>query len=690
MYDSSWFDYYFKMPDDESALFYTIAGMVIAMLAIVLAFSTQLTARSSEGLPTRYFWLFARDLLLDFYYILIGGIALVNLFFGLTINDLDGVTRVLFLKIGLVLAAWSIALLYASYRRLIKILSHEHLIKKISLKNKREIDELALLARKTARITLVGRRYDDQQRSTAVASMYNSLGNRIKRLSNEVEGLVELHNQHLRKDDRYAASNFLTAATGLIVAYVWSRRESAILLPNREFPITPLSNLSDFLLENLETLKPIWNTALAANDIPTIRSYLRSIQGIVRTTLSLNHVGSDDYENPAYDTAYHHLRTLIDESIEKENLDALFEASPVLEQVAEMAIPHSYIGGNGINSILDDFKRIAQITALKKDLSSANYNLIRQLSIVTVAILRQKQLDDVRLSKLTETLGLSLTLAALSPYKSVMTDTQISNFAQNLLPNVMQDMSDTPNTEDIDKMIQVSKVILDVEEQLVSASNGLNYTTQAFNTCISSIVHDILKMRDSDIASARQKRDIDNLLQKVAYLPSKFKPLNELKRFDDIGDINDNLIQAALVSLKHGDVELATKIFDSFTNYLRRVNDPTTTVKSSIQADILRSINRAKLIGALARKLRKQNLQRHVKDTIIAIETEYHARYYPNGRPSGVGSFPSYDALRPHPDQMGLMGLRAMRGLFRDAYEIFFSEYTTEDFDSFDDYIWRP
>lgn len=687
-YDSSWFGYYFRMPEDESALFYTIAGMVIAMLAIVLAFSTQLTARSSESLPTRYFWLFARDLLLDFYYVLIGLIAVVNLFFGLTINDLAGNTRVLYLKVGVVLAIWSIALLYASYRRLIQILSHEHLVKKITRKNKKEIDELSRLAQKMAQINSIGRSFNTQQRSTVVASMYNSLTNRIGGLNKEVEGLVELHDQHLRKDDRYAAGNFFSVATGLIIAYIWSRRESATLVPNREFPITPQSNLSDFLQENLETLKPVWNKALSTNDIPTIRSYMRGIQGIVRTTLYIKHIG-DNHENPAYDTAYHHFKTLIDEAIETKNLDALFEAPSVLQQVAEVAIPQTYYS-DAITGILSDLERIAQTTAVEEKLSSANYNLVRQLAIITVAVFREKEIEDRRLDKLTKTVSLVVSLAVLSPHRSIMTSSQVDSFAQNLLPNVMQDMNEVPTEDDIDKMIQVSKLILDVEKQMVSISRGDNPATEAFNICIEFIVHDLLKMRDGDSSSNRQRDDINNLLQDVVNIPRSFRPLNDLRSLNNIEDTVDRLIQAAITSLKNNDLELTKKIFDSLIAYLKTLNNTETNIDASKQAEVLRIINRTKLIGAIARKLRKIGLQRHVKDVIKAVEADYIARYFPGGRPSDFGNFPSYDALRPQPlDPMSSFGRSGMGGLFQDAYDVFYSEYTEEDFYDFDSYIWQ-
>lgn len=109
--------------------------------------------------------------------------------------------------------------------------------------------------------------------------------------------------------------------------------------------------------------------------------------------------------------------------------------------------------------------------------------------------------------------------------------------------------------------------------------------------------------------------------------------------------------------------------------------------------DILHAVNKVKLIGAVARKRRNVKLQKHIAEKIRKFETAYHAKYYPQ-YPQGYNTTtlysPSPKILR-QPRDNNVFGYHGtgLPSYFHDAKAVFLEEFTQDDLDNFEDYIWR-
>lgn len=116
--------------------------------------------------------------------------------------------------------------------------------------------------------------------------------------------------------------------------------------------------------------------------------------------------------------------------------------------------------------------------------------------------------------------------------------------------------------------------------------------------------------------------------------------------------------------------------------------------KSKVEIyEILHAVNNIKLIGATARKLRKQKLQQYVAEKIREFEADYHAKYYPQypkGYDQKILYSPQPTMLRQEreDDYLGYHG-NGLPSYFHDARAFFLEIYTPDDLGKFEDYIWQ-
>jgi hypothetical protein len=174
-------------------------------------------------------------------------------------------------------------------------------------------------------------------------------------------------------------------------------------------------------------------------------------------------------------------------------------------------------------------------------------------------------------------------------------------------------------------------------------------------------------------------------------LPESFPPVEKTERLADIKDFLDWLIQAAIVAVQANQVDVATNIFDFIYACLLRLM---TDEKSKIKIyHILRVVNDTKLIGGVARKLRKQKLQKHVAEGVRSFEAAYHKKFYPQ-YPKGIDPKVSYSPSPTflHQKRDAHYFGHPSSGLpsyFHDAKALFLESYTQDDLDNFEDYIWQ-
>jgi len=677
------------LPKSSAELFFGIGTVTGAMLAIVFAFSSQLVSRASESLPTRYFKLFARDTRLDLYYIALGLITVLEFVLGVISLNRDGDINTFLIRLGVWLIFLTIFLLYFSYVRLIKLLSHEYQVEWLAKYHKKQVDEISYIARRMATASQRGyKNLSAEEKLTIEGSMYEELQNQVRSINNNLDGIIELYFAYKNKGDDYAAHNYIHVASGLIMSYTLSRQHNTLLRFNPEAGLTPESNLSAFLQTSFEKLKIIWDRALKDNDVYAIRKYLRDMQGIVRASLMVDHLKYPS-ENPAFSTAYYNFSQLVKESIKAKNVDALFEISSVLEQITEIAIGKRH-KIDALNAIFDDISTICGAIVTDDDMSAVMYNLIKNLLTICNRILIQDDIDNYRLKKMQEVVPVCIALAVLGQRNS-LTDIAVSHFGDNIFAMATYKMGEPPTKRQVDKVIQASKFTISILQKLASIANGARYETQSINRSIMIMTHTLTKMLNNNLTTEQQARDIGWVFNDLAKLPELFPSAEKMESLNDAEDFLDWMVQAAIVSIQENQLDVAKSIFNSVYDYLlKMINAGKTKIKVY---EILHMVNKTKLIGATARKLRKKQLQQYIAERIREFEVHYRTKYYP-GYPDGynkkVSYSPSPDMLRQPRDNnvFGYYG-SGLPSYFNDAMGLFLESFSQDDLDKFEDYIWK-
>ena len=338
----AWLIFYFDCSsiilnsEELSSPFFSIGTITGSMLAIAFAFTSQLISRSSEALPARFYRIFARDTVIDISYALLGLITIVEFGIGITVNSDSGT---LLLRIGLLLLLFSIMILYYSYTRLIKLMNNDQLVLMLAKKYKKEIDEMNYLAKRISHIlNIKHNKTSDKDKRAMQAYVYTTqLHPKVNSLQNHLDGLIELYSVSKEKKDTYAAYNWLCLAFNLIIVYTLSRKYNSSIKCNPKAGLILESDVAAFIQASLEKMYFIWEKALAENDVVTIRKYIRHVQDVVIASLDVQHIERPE-ENPAYHAAIYNFTEVIENSIKQKNVDALFEASDALNQIAKKAL----------------------------------------------------------------------------------------------------------------------------------------------------------------------------------------------------------------------------------------------------------------------------------------------------------------------------------------------------------------
>ena len=557
--------------DSPSTFFFIAGSMIGAMLAIVFAFSSQLASRASEGLPTRFFSEFAKDHRLDLYYLLIGAIAITEMTFGLIIGLNDStVLR----GTGWILIWWAFVILYLSYARMIEILSHEYQVKFLAKKYAKKIEELKYLAKRFARIERLKDGIDKREQKRVESAIYEGLGLRIQDLHADIQGLVELHFNFRSKGDFYAADNFLSVATGLTMGYILSRKDNTSLRPNRDLPVLPDSDLSDFIQKSFEALSPVWRTALEGSDSLIIKSYLRNTQGIVRSTLYVSNL-DQRYENPAFQAAFFNLRSLIEDSVKNSNIDALFELPSVLSQVGELAINTKY-SIDSLDQVLEQMQVLIIKAASSKELHTINYSLADNMLPLINKALSSKELPDKNVKKIEEVLTQFL-IAVLVPDNSPTTQIKVDVFIDNLLATSLKDINQADQEAYSLRVIQITGLLISISEKVAKVASYSIHIVSGYFRHLPSTTRMIFEIKKNGVYSEDTKRIIESLLVDIARLPTLLKSRHQFSGSSDIEDLIDKLIQCALIGLEVGEYDFAKEIFDYLVRYL---DEPLTEKKS--------------------------------------------------------------------------------------------------------------
>ena len=668
-------------PEELSSPFFSIGTITGSMLAIAFAFTSQLISRSSEALPARFYRIFARDTVIDISYALLGLITIVEFGIGITVNS-D--SEILMLRIGLFLLLLSIIILYCSYARLIKLMNNDQLVLMLAKKYKKEIDEMNYVAKRISHILNIklNKTSDKDKRATQANIYATQLHPKVNNLQNHLDGLIELYSVSKEKKDTYIAYNWLRLAFNLIIVYTLSRKYNTSIKYNPKAGLISESDVAAFIQTSLEKMYFIWEKVLAENDVVTIRKYIRHVQDVVIASLEVQHIERPE-ENPAYHTAIYNFTEVIENSIKQKNVDALFEASDALNQIAKKALQFKH-RIDPIENILKYLHKIIVQASGADDMYPVLKNGVDSLTSVCSQIFIQDELTDRRLRIMQDYIPDCIILGVMNDRDLV--DITLTVFGDNIFAYVSQGIGDNISENQVKKIINISELTISILKRLAILSIGVRSGVQSMNRNILVMSEFLPKILANDKVNEIHKQKIKYLLSELATLPSSLPKLEVVKNFNDIEDFLDKLLQSSLIGVENNQLDYSGKVLSSIFKYLEDAVNSNDS-KVSIM-DVLRVVNKTKTIGAVAQSLGHKDISKKVIEFIKKIEELYHDKYFPDGFDENKQHTPSPLFLRSDQDAVYDSGV-GLPSYFDGTYELFSRHHSRSVLDKFEKSIWR-
>lgn len=667
-----------------SSFFFSVGTITGSMLAIAFAFTSQLISRSSEALPARFYRIFARDTVIDISYALLGLITIVEFGIGTTV---DSDSRTLLLRIGLLLLLLSIIILYYSYTRLIKLMNNDQLVLMLAKNIKKEIDEMNYLAKRISHILNIklNKTSDKDKRATQANIYTTQLHRKVNNLQNHLDGLIELYSVSKEKKDTYTAYNWLRLAFNLIIVYTLSRKYNTSIKCNLKAGLISESDVAAFIQASLEKMYFIWEKALAENDVVTIRKYIRHVQDVVIASLDVQHIERPE-ENPAYHTAIYNFTEVIENSIKQKNVDALFEASDALNQIAKKALQFKH-RIDPVESILKYLHKIIAQASGPDDMYPVLKNGIDSLTSVCNQIFIQDELTDRRLRIMQDYVPDCIILGVMNDRGLI--DTTLTMFGDNIFAYASHgigDNIDNISENQIKKIINISKLTISILKRLAILSIGIRSGVQSMNGNILVMPDFLFKILTNDKVDERYKQEIKDLLSKLAALPSSLPKLETVKDFDDIEEFLDKLLQSSLIGVENNQLDYSGKVLSSIFKYLE---DAVNSKDSKVNImGLLRVVNKTKTIGAAAQSLGYEGISKAVIKFIRDFEELYHNKYFPDGFDENKQYTLSPLFLRSDQDIAYDSGV-GLPSYVDDTHAPFYRHHGQSALDKFEKSIWR-
>ena len=671
-------------PEELSSLFFSIGTITGSMLAIVFAFTSQLISRSNEALSTRFYKAFARDIKIDLSYILLGAITVGEFVLGTINSGGNNDTKIILLKTGILSLLFSIMILYYSYTRLIKLMDNDQLVLILAKKYKKEIDEMNYLAKRISHIlNIKHNKTSDKDKRAMQAYVYTTqLHPKVNSLQNHLDGLIELYSVSKEKKDTYAAYNWLFLAFNLIIVYTLSRKYNSSIKYNPKAGLISESDVAAFIQASLEKMYFIWEKALAENDVVTIRKYIRHVQDVVIASLDVQHIERPE-ENPAYHAAIYNFTEVIENSIKQKNVDALFEASDALNQIAKKALQFKHRIDPTENILKYLHKIIAQASG-SDDMYPVLKNGIDSLTSVCNHIFAQDELTDRRLRIMQDYVPNCIIQGVMSDRSLV--DITLTVFGDNIFAYASQGIGDNISENQVKKIINTSDLTISILKSLAILSIEMRNGVQSMNRNILVMSEFLFKILTNDKVNEMHKQKIKYLLSELATLPSSLPKLEAVKNFNDIEDFLDKLLQSSLIGVENNQLDYSGKVLSSIFKYLE---DAVNSKDSKVSImDVLRCVNKTKTIGAAAQSLGHKDISKKVIEFIKKIEELYHDKYFPDGFDESKQHTPSPLFLRSDQDTAYGSGV-GLPSYFDGTYELFLRHYSRSALDKFEKSIWR-
>ena len=414
----------------------------------------------------------------------------------------------------------------------------------------------------------------------------------------------------------------------------------------------------------------------------TIRKYIRHIQNVAIASLDVHHIERPE-ENPAYHTAIYNFTEIIEDGIKQKNVDALFEASKALNQIAEKTLQSRH-RIDPIDNILKYLHKIIVQASGSDDMYPVLKNGIDSLTSVCNQIFIQDELTDYRLRIMQKYIPDCIILGVKNNRHLI--DTTLTMFGDNIFAYASREFGDNISENQIKKIVNISELTISILKRLAILSRGISSGVQSMNRNILVMPQLLFNILVNDKVDERYKQEIKYLLSKLATLPSSLPKLESVETFDDIEDFLDKLLQSSLIGVENNQLDYSSKVLSSIFQYLK---DAANGKDSKVNImDLLRVVNKTKTIGAVARSLGYKDISKAVIEFIRNFEELYHNEYYPDGFDENKQYTPS--PLFLHSGKNTVYGSRlGLPSYFNDVYALFYEHHSQSVLDKFEKSIWR-
>ena len=162
--------------------------------------------------------------------------------------------------------------------------------------------------------------------------------------------------------------------------------------------------------------------------------------------------------------------------------------------------------------------------------------------------------------------------------------------------------------------------------------------------------------------------------------------LENIKYFDDVEDFLDKLLQSSFMGIENNQLDYSRKNLDSIFKYLE--NAVSSKNSQDYIMDLLRTVNKTKIVGATAQSLRYKDISKAVIEFIRKFEELYHDKYFPDGFDESKQYTPPPLFLHSNPNTVYDSGV-GLPSYFDDMYTLFYRYHDQSILDKFEKSIWR-
>ena len=195
--------------------------------------------------------------------------------------------------------------------------------------------------------------------NAAIAHVYQvGLESSLGAFDRHLEILSEVCIRLALKQDSYAAKRGFDSLARLLCAYIEVRKGSSVLLPT-EFPLAFRSDSSEFLGRTLERLNTAGEGFMIQGQSDLAAYLVRVYEALAEKARSVAFLNARRNENPIFFEIQGYHRQYIDCAVRRKDMEAVFQSSRVLRQMAQWAAQSNanYV----LSALQNDLAYVAQI-----------------------------------------------------------------------------------------------------------------------------------------------------------------------------------------------------------------------------------------------------------------------------------------------------------------------------------------